>query len=1054
MPRDDSRIIKLDRNFQLLGAASEVSLQVVPPSNAPEIAQVILQNAPFPEKPIEFGKLSIRAGSGRDIQFTNGKGLVSFAGQGGAFAGLGLYLSPDQLLDDLGLEQSIAPGVKLEQSPNSYFMSLRWGYDLNASGKGSVALGGPGAVSFAVDGKREGLYAVIRRLDKNTGARTALTETVNSWVLPSHLSSANLLSPGTWLITQVDGAIALKLGARYGFDFNWIRAAELGGIRGDVGLRLQLGIAASLGFQCCGSYALVIGRESADPTQQRIRLRLFKQRKKGWDFAFNSGTTVQADLKDLVPSSFDDFVKAVLGIHGVQILEGLTQWSDPRQSPSGALAGVSVKYGLSLIQELTGLDPVESFNEAVAPLKNLLQTWNHLDHRLASMLWKLIDEKADLAPVRSLAWQIAQGNLDSVKELLNQQLQRADFFTTPSGKFLGSAAVDGLLRAVSGTREFQALQQAAKLTGEVLDEGTTERLLHRFQQIIAQRLDLKQIENVVDRATFENLDEWLKARLTSFLGDNLDLAKLETVRKTIHLLQDKGQEFYTKALRALTRKYEVEFSTAYQQTTTQNALLDVLFDFATPGTAELFLQAVEGHFEDLLMQEHKGVDLNLGALTHQIARHSHVEISLPFFDAPVDHINEALARADVVEEQDGKLLVYELEAQDIVASGNARNSRLAIGGYLPTRFGSGARVHSTESLSYGYSFRQVRRSMQRADLQYQLKPYVDAYFPKAFASREDDGDGQSFVTFIGDLDKAIDQIEYNGTNNFGNTLVALDFALPAAAAASWLAAPLDRKAPQYMEMSRRLQRKMRQLIPFFYFQDASRYQNLVSAAVLLIYASMPVSTAVRQSGSELAFNTDADLYWDWMSETLRKSVVFSSEATISLASQMERVSSYLRAIPGLSGLANFYDPKETSTLLQYATRDPGTSLLNSLLYVESDIITGARDAGVALANYLEQSLATPAHLLETLAQFGSKITETFNRKVTSVYGGDALRPLGTMVFIEAAAALNPALAGSPVSAALELIVIRKDSKFPMVSYLEGGMPSEQDVVIRHHVVNL
>src|SRR6201999_3796179 len=127
---------------------------------------------------------------------------------------------------------------------------------------------------------------IIRRIPKNTSARTAITDLVNSWRLPSQVSAPNELEPGTWLIAEVDGSLALNLGAQFGYDYNWIRQAQLGGLSGDIGLRLQLAVAATFGFQASGKFAVVLSRESAD---ERVRLRLFKQRVKGWNFAFNAG---------------------------------------------------------------------------------------------------------------------------------------------------------------------------------------------------------------------------------------------------------------------------------------------------------------------------------------------------------------------------------------------------------------------------------------------------------------------------------------------------------------------------------------------------------------------------------------------------------------------------------------------------------------------------------------------------------------------------------------------------------------------------------------------
>jgi hypothetical protein len=1048
----ESRIIKFERNIQFLGPHSEVALQVIVPSHAPEIVQALLQDSPFPEKSIELGALTIQAATGKDVQFISGGGTVSFKGRGSVFSGVGIYTDPSQMLEALGLERRTAPSFELSGNPASCFVALRWGYDLSTSGKGSIALGGPGAVSFAMDKKGEALYAVIRRFERQTGLFTAITETVNSWVLPTHVTSANDLTPGTWLITQVDGAIALRLGARYGVDFNWVCAAELGGIRGDIGLRLELGAGVSLGFQANGSFSLVLGREPPDSSDKRVRFHLYRQRKSRWESAFSARATVQADPGGFLPGSFDDFVKAVFGVHGTQVFRDLVKWADPRQSPSGALAGVSLDYGLRLLHELTGLDPSLAFNEAVSRVNALVDTWNLLDHRVASILWKLLEEEADLDPVRNIASGLARGNSVSTKDLLYRELQSVDFFRTPAGLWLNSIATDCLLRTVSDPQQFRLLQQTAQLTCQLLDDGPNEALLHKLQETIDERLELKQIENVIDDASFSRLDEWLKARLAAFCGSHLDLTYIEQLRKAVHLVHEKSQEFDAKALTALSRKYAFEFARTYQQANTQTALLDVVFDLDASGTDYLLQQAVQGDFQSLLAEQKEGIHLNRAALTHQVSRHHHIEVELPFYKSSLDHINTALARAKAVDENEGRLLFYDLEAEDIVTAQNNRNSRLVIGGFLPSRFGNTVRVHSASSLSYGYSLRQVRRSIRLSDLEYELKPYLESYFLEYFTGNGEDN-AQSLAALISALDKALRQIEREGKDEFGNALLSLELSLPSAIASSWLGAPADAKAPAYMNLSRRLQRKLRQLIPFFYFQDVRKYKNLDSAAVLLVYSSIPISTSVRKSDGGLVLNTDVDLYWDWMADDLRERMIYSGETTSALTAQLKRISSLLRATPDLSGTADFYDPARSAVLLRQATTQPWESLLKSLLSTEADIINGARDTGITLAEFL-QAGAAPDHLMGTLARFGSKATDTFNRRIRSVYGGEAVRALGTMCFIEAAAALDPAVTDRRLSATLELIVVKKDSAFPLASYLDGKIPPKEDTVFEQRFVNM
>ena len=79
--------------------------------------------------------------------------------------------------------------------------------------------------------------------------RTAVADVVHFWVMPRQIDSIDDLQPGTWVIAEVDGAIGLKLGAEFGYDFNWARQTKIGGLKQDIGLRLQLRTNALLGFE-------------------------------------------------------------------------------------------------------------------------------------------------------------------------------------------------------------------------------------------------------------------------------------------------------------------------------------------------------------------------------------------------------------------------------------------------------------------------------------------------------------------------------------------------------------------------------------------------------------------------------------------------------------------------------------------------------------------------------------------------------------------------------------------------------------------------------------
>src|SRR5262245_30516307 len=703
------------KNKRFLDDTSALGIQLSGTQEA-DVLAAITTNQRFPERQIEIGSLKLSASTDHDISFLTGKGTVNFSASASAFAGLGVYPDPDKMLAALQLNESfndnLAGGLTLEKDATANYLALRWGYDLKGSAEGAIALGAPGAVTFGVDGSREGVYAVVRKLPKTLGAADALQETISSWMLPSQVSKFSDLEPGTWLIAEVDGSFGARVGVKFGYDFNWVREAKLGGLTGDIGLRIQLGVDATLGFFASGNYAVVVSREAADKV---IRLRLFKMAKKGWNFAFNAGATAQADFTNFLPDSADDFVAAVFGVHGAQIVKDLQvieKWTDPNQDLSEILAGMTSKYTQKLVKEVTGVDPKTEFEKARGAILGFLKKWNELDHRVATMLWKLVEEEVDLTEVRKAADLLANGAEDDYRNLLHEHLQTIDFFNAPLGRWLEAVAVNGLLRPLNSSADFGLLQTQARRTLGLLDGSTIENVLSKLQEYVNQQLHLDQVLKVVNETSFKKLDDLLKAKLEAFLGEQFDFSKLNKIKDTINLVLSKRAVFYEKALSALNHQYEFTFAATWQSATTKTALLDVSFDFAQE-VGDLLARAMDGDFDTLLVTPKKGVTLNAAALTHGVKRQSHVEVTIPYFKFTSDHFNESLARVSPdkgISAEQGRVLVYELEAHDEildqVRGKSIRDSTLTIGATLTEGVGA-LRVHSKTSFTYDYALRQA-----------------------------------------------------------------------------------------------------------------------------------------------------------------------------------------------------------------------------------------------------------------------------------------------------------------------------------------------------------
>lgn len=218
--------------------AGNVDINVEPPSNLPAVANALLNNQAFPDIAFTDGAIplgAIKASASRDFKLDK----VKFGGSGSIFAGLGVYRSTGKLFDALkaeGLDEPMISRLEFPDLATKNLYAVRWGYNVEGSVSGSVALGV--GLNFGASARREALYAVLRSLDRNTKSVTALTETINSWKMPRQIDSPDdtKIKPGTWLIAETDGELKLSLGIEYGYDYSWVReAVKLGGLSGDLG---------------------------------------------------------------------------------------------------------------------------------------------------------------------------------------------------------------------------------------------------------------------------------------------------------------------------------------------------------------------------------------------------------------------------------------------------------------------------------------------------------------------------------------------------------------------------------------------------------------------------------------------------------------------------------------------------------------------------------------------------------------------------------------------------------------------------------------------------
>lgn len=1081
MPSATPKLLSFKKNKSLLTSTGQ--RRGLPPAeleleasvaNDPKTAKALLKNQPFPTVPLRLGRASVTVSTGEDVSFGNGKGKASFAVAGGVFGELGVFKTPKSVLKAVEINEQVLPAVPLEGADGRLFVVLQSGYSLSAETDASIALAPGFTPSIEASAGRSRDYAVIRTIEATTGARDAVQDVLDSWRLPRQVNEASDLDPGTWIIAEVDGSFAMSIGAQYGYAYNWVKAARLGGLSGDIGLKIELGAAATLGFSASSKYALVIGRESLLAEDERLRLRLHRLQQNGWNFAFDASATFTGDTAGFLPEQYDKFVAGVFGLDPGQLVDDLRRWTDPDNTVPDLIAGESIGLVHRVLTDLTGIDAKEEFDKAQERLGGLLERWDALPNEVASRIWETLPLPDEAARIAEIANEIADATSKTAKarakDLVTEALEDVDFFDTSVGKWLLAAATNRpleLLASGVNSEEFKNFQEIAGKTAAILDGSLFEETLGRLHEYVSEKLRVDLLRDL-NKREFDELDDWMKAKLSQFIGEKIDFTKVNKVRKSIKVLDDNIQEFYDKTISALNRQYEFSFAYRFQSTTTRTALIDVSLDFAEGNVAATLKRVIGGDFNALLTQQQKGVHLHLGALTHGIDRQASVELTMPWVKKSTVSRSEALAELNAIDEDDGRLLVYSAKANnkvtEVTTRGGAQSYRVsafAVAAQLPVKVGA-ARVHSDRSLRASYNYAVAAPDMALEDVVDHFGPYVRAYFPQQFAAA-----GTSrFAVWAAELDRKIDADPEtaNGPLVFGDALVSLAVALPPDNGSAWFDGPTKSNAPAYRKMSLHIQQKLRDLLTFYYFSDTDNFKNRLAAHVLLMYAATPPANGMRLDGDKLRL-TNHSIHWDWPDNKLRRAVMQRPATSERLAAELQTVRQRLERFPEVSGFADLYESSDR--VRQTLTDKNAVTLLKALYRAESVATKRAAEAAANGAKFSRDKKARPADALEALAKFGVAVTNAFNNDLSSgkAYGDAPLRPLGSLLYVEAMRALassrkkragDPAPATTspaPPLATFQIEVLRKDVDIP-AEFPDHEPLEKAQLVIRERIVNV
>lgn len=840
-------------------------------------AEAILANNKFPDGDIEVGHISFTADSGTVTlnPASIGGASFSFDLSASAQSGVGVYGKAADAIRAIHLPDT--PNLILPDFMDQRYLLMECGYSASCSGSASHPIGALGTATFGVDAKRNSEFAVLHRFDAGQGAHQVLEDTMASWRLPRHVMYDGCeinLKPGTWLLAEADGSLALKLMATLGWDISFAKDLKLLGVTHNLSAKVDAGLKASFGFTVAGKYVVVVGRED-DST--RVHLQLWKQSSKGLNFGLNLSVGIKGEDPQF-PSDFDELIKATFGINGLQVLKDLREWSDPNTDLGQKLAGLADQTALQLLQQTTGLNLPSEFDKAKGLVADALNQWTKLPEKLSSMLWGFLGEQLD--PAVAAAFKTFLTELSDPKQVadaLARALQRTTFGDTPEGQFLEAIADQGLLALANNLGAVSTFAGQALM---VLNGG----LISKLQTFISQKLNLDQIRNAISDADFNNIDKWLQNRLANFLDKGLGLDDLKDIQKAIRTLDTKIADYYKTAVEALTKRYSIDFAATYQATTGDTALIDVNFDLSSPPAAALFREIMaNSNLDALLTQETAGVSLNRAKLTHEIARKGTVELHMPLFDFASTHVNDAIVSL-TAENQGGRLLLYQVDANDSVTVANRSSSELSVLASLKPTAEQMPQLDAGGSIAY--EMRQVKRDMRPVDLEARTTAFIHGYLNGLF------GGGDSSVrSFYTDLDIALTSATHNQSNHIGDVALSMQVSLPSQILSGWFQPRSDNqlKADQ-MLLSRALQAAWKSHLPALYFEDLTKYQFNESIAALLVWSSLPISTSISFIDLEIRhFNTDKDVFWDWPTVDLRRAVARDRHTVAALAGKLSEI---------------------------------------------------------------------------------------------------------------------------------------------------------------------
>lgn len=613
----------------------------------------------------------------------------------------------------------------------------------------------------------------------------------------------------------------------------------------------------------------------------------------------------------------------------------------PLQWLRTSLAGIG-SLRFNQVAQLCGVPP--------STLETVLDLFHQLSARSEAVLWKAAATPPDLATFLSWNYWIATEcpDLATLHDRVAYDVQCEPTFP--------NSLVGQWLEAVSGvsllTLDSEPAWDRIRQTASLIESLTNlQRINKDAPNLLTALLRLPGVASqALDAAS---PGPWLLQRLKAVFGADVD-ARTAVTRIAAWLpLRDR---IYNAAKDALATRLPAEISILLDGSSGDTVLANAAFRM-TPAGLSLLHQVLQGDLSPLFNTPNPDLRVGHGLLSHHLRRARHVELHLPF----LDNLNwttelRALASARVTCDAAGRLFTIDARAETLHQTANQRHSTLIFAAALSARDAGPVNDNFTLTFEDTRPFGGERNhdGWLRLLAAYGIQPPPPP-------------------------DKPV-----QGT---------LSLVVPGRYLDLWAHAPRpgdEDYVSTLCRVARALQTAMRHWVPALYFADLTRFRSPASAFPLLAYQYSAAYADVKR----------AQYSYDFMStEELARAI---RSAIPGLRAMLPGLQSTL-ARAGARNLLGYYDRRYLTRTLENMLYQPRTfqSLLAADTFFIESIIRIFADAVSLHSLYARKPLAA----IRGLTSYSRSLVTTFHSRLRRLYASDDYSALGSLLLVEATAAL-------------------------------------------------